>query len=87
MQLERVQRWVLSSLLLTVTVLFASGIVISAVVSDPGGSRAGLLVIAGVVGLAAMAGVRAINEKSIATPWLLAGLVPAAVGWYFVFVR
>jgi hypothetical protein len=55
--------------------------------SDRADARSGLLVIAGVVGLVAMAGVRAINEKSIATPWLLAGLLPAAVGWYFVFVR
>jgi hypothetical protein len=87
MHVERVQRWVLSSLLLTVATLFASGVAISAVTSDRADARSGLLVIAGVVGLVAMAGVRAINEKSIATPWLLAGLLPAAVGWYFVFVR
>jgi hypothetical protein len=87
MQVERVQRWVLSALLLTVATLLASGVAIEAVTSDRAGDRAGLLVIAGVIGLMAMAGVRAINEKSIATPWLLAGLLPAAVGWYFVFVR
>ncbi len=35
--------------------------------------------IAGVVGVAAMVGVRLINEKSMLTPWLLFGLIPTSV--------
>jgi uncharacterized membrane protein (DUF441 family) len=51
---------------------------------DRAGARPGLLVISCVVGLLAMAGVRLINEKSVLTPWLLLGFLPAAaVGSYY----
>jgi hypothetical protein len=74
-QVERVQRWVMSTLLLTVCALFATGMA---------GARPGLLGISGVVGLMAMAGMRAINLKRILTPWLLLGLLPAiVVGSYY----
>jgi ABC-type Fe3+-siderophore transport system permease subunit len=83
-QVERVQRWVMSALLLTVCTLFATGMAILSGITDRPGARPGLLFISGVVGLMAMAGVRAINLKRILTPWLLLGLVPAAVvGSYY----
>ena len=51
---------------------------------DRAGARPGLLFISGVVGLMAMAGMRAINLKRILTPWLLLGLLPAVlVGLYY----
>ncbi len=87
MQVERVQRWVMSALLLTVATIFASGMCVLAGTVDRAGAKPGLLVIAGVVGLMAMAGVRVINQKSVASPWLLLGLLPAAVGSYFLFLR
>jgi hypothetical protein len=83
-QVERVQRWVMSTLLLTVCALFATGLAILSGTVDRAGARPGLLGISGVVGLVAMAGVRAINLKRILTPWLLLGLLPAfVVGSYY----
>jgi hypothetical protein len=35
----------------------------------------------------AMVGVRALNEVRWLSPWLLVGLLPAAVGWYVLYVR
>jgi MFS-type transporter involved in bile tolerance (Atg22 family) len=83
-QVERVQRWVASALVLTVATLFATGMAILSGTVDRAGARPGLLAISCVVGLMAMAGVRAINLKRILTPWLLLGLLPAvAVGSYY----
>ena len=87
MQVERVQRWVMSALLLTTATIFAGGLSVLAGTVDRAGAEPGLLIIAGVVGLLAMAGVRLINEKSVLSPWLLLGLLPAAVGWYFLIAR
>lgn len=78
----------MSTLLLTTSLIFAGGLTaLASAVEDRGGARPGLLVIAGVVGLMAMTGVRIINEKSPLTPWLLVGLFPAFVGWYFIYQR
>ncbi len=79
MQVERVQRWVMSTLLLTVCALFATGMAILSGTVDRAGARPGLLIISGAVGLMAMAGMRAINLKRIVTPWLLLGLLPALI--------
>ena len=84
MEVERVQRWVMSALLLTICTLFATGMAVLSGTVDRAGAHPGLLGISCVVGLLAMAGVRAINLKPILTPWLLLGFVPAAVvGSYF----
>ncbi len=87
MQVERVQHWVMSALLLTVATIFAGGMSILAGVADGAAAKPGLLVIAAVVGLAALVGVRLINDRSPLTPWLLLGLLPAAVGFWFHYVR
>jgi hypothetical protein len=87
-EVERVQRWVASALVLTVATLFATGMAILSGTVDRAGARPGLLIISGVVGLMAMAGTRAINVKSILTPWLLLGLLPAVVvGSYYALTR
>ena len=83
MNIERVQKWVMSALLLTVAFIFAGGLCILAAYADRAGAQPGLLVIAGVVGVLAMAGVRIINELPVAHPWLVFGLLPAAVGVWF----
>jgi hypothetical protein len=83
-EVERVQRWVMSALVLTVCGIFATGMAILSGTVDRAGARPGLLGISGVVGLMAMAGMRAINLKRILTPWLLLGLLPAVVvGFYY----
>lgn len=86
MQVERVQRWVMSTLLLTTATIFAGGLSVLAGSVDRTGATPGLLVIAAVVGLMALSGVRVINDRSVVSPWLLVGLLPAAVGWYFLFL-
>ncbi len=74
----------MSTLLLTVCTLFATGMAILSGTVHRAGARPGLLLISGLVGLMAMAGMRAINLKSLLTPWLLLGLLPAvAVGSYY----
>ncbi len=88
MEVERVQRWVASALVLTVATLFATGMAILSGTVDRAGAKPGLLIISGVVGLMAMAGVRAINVKRILTPWLLLGVLPAVVvGSYYSLTR
>jgi hypothetical protein len=88
MEVERVQRWVASALVLTVATLFATGMAILSGTVDRAGAQPGLLIISGVVGLMAMAGMRAINVKRILTPWLLLGLLPAVVvGSYYALTR
>jgi hypothetical protein len=83
-QVERVQRWVASALVLTVATLFATGMAILSGTVDRPGARPGLLTISSVVGLMAMSGVRVINSRRVLSPWLLLGLLPAAVvGSYY----
>ena len=86
MQIETVQKWVMSTLLLTTFTVFSGGLTFLAAAAE-GSSRPGLLVVAGFCGLLGMVGVRIINQKSPLTPWLLVGLVPAFVGWYFIYQR
>jgi hypothetical protein len=83
-QVERVQRWVASALVLTVCTLFATGMAILSGTVDRAGARPGLLTISCVVGLMAMTGVRVINRKPLLTAWLLVAFLPAAVvGSYY----
>ena len=85
MQIEHVQRWVQTGLLVTTAVIFAGGLALLAgSVADKGGAKPGLLIISAIVGVLAMAGARLIHQRSVLSPVLLLGLVPAAIGWYFV---
>jgi len=81
MEVERVQRWVASALVLTVACLFAGGVALLSSTSKQPGARPGLLIISVVVGLMAMIGVRLINVKPLLTPWLALGALPALFGW------
>lgn len=83
MQVERVQRWVMSTLLTTVLFIFAGGLaILSGHLPDQHGARVGLPVLAGVIGVSAILGVRIINGRRLLTPWLLLGVLPAVIGWY-----
>jgi hypothetical protein len=86
-EVERVQKWVMSALLMVTALILATGLALLAGTVDRAGAKPGLLIIAAVVGLIAMAGVRIINAKRLATPWLLVGLLPAAFGWYWLLGR
>ncbi len=83
-QVERVQRWVASALVLTVATLFATGLAVLSGTVDRAGAGPGLLTLSCVTGLVAMLGVRVINQKGLFTPWLLLALLPAVVvGSYY----
>ena len=84
MEVERVQRWIASALVLTVCTLFATGMAVLSGTVDRAGARPGLLLLSCAVGLMAMAGVRVINAKPVLSAWLLLGFLPAAtVGSYY----
>lgn len=83
--LTQVQRWVMSSLAV-VTILHLSGtFVFAAMISDKPDARIGLNLIAGVVGIIAVAAFRAIHGKPLLTPWLLLGPIPGLVGAWLTF--
>lgn len=82
MDVVRVQRWIASALVMTVAALFGGGIAFASATSKQPGARPGLLIMSIVVGLMAMIGVRVINAKTILTPWLVLGALPALFGWF-----
>ncbi len=77
----------MSGLILTTATIFASGLCFLAGVADGAGAKPGLLIIAGLVGLVTMIGVRLINQLSPISAWVLLGLIPAMVGWYWLYLR
>jgi hypothetical protein len=80
-EVERVQRWVMSALLVTVLFIFAGGMALLSDSSVQAGARPALLALSAVVGVIGILGVRVIHTKSLVTPWLLAGGLPALLGW------
>ncbi len=81
MEVERVQRWVMSALLVTVSFIFAGGLALLSDSSIQTGGRPGLLGMSVLVGVMGIEGVRVIHAKSLVTPWVLAGALPALLGW------
>jgi purine-cytosine permease-like protein len=89
-EIVRVQRWVASALTLTTAFVWAGGMVLGALYTidqDRHGARIGILVMAAIVGTAAIVGVRVINQLSLLTPWLILGPLPSAVGAIAVLQR
>lgn len=84
-----VQRWVLTVLVVSIVFHLAGAMAFAAYLIDPSvpSSRIGLLVISAVMGCLTVGAVLVIHLRSPLTPWLLVGLVPAALGAYFCFVR
>ncbi len=83
MQVERVQKWVISTLVLTTAGHFAAGLVILANSVDRPGAFPVLLTVASIVCLLAIVGVRVLNQISLLTPWLVFAAIPVAAGFYF----
>lgn len=83
MQVERVQKWVMSTLLTTVLFIFAGGLaLLGQHLPERNGADVGLVVLAGFIGVTAILGIRAINALPLVTPWLVLGITPAILGWY-----
>jgi hypothetical protein len=89
MSLSQVQKWVMSVLAVTTIEHLSAGLVVAAYFLSTGrpGARLGLLVIAGIVGMLAVAAGFLIHGRRPLSPWLLAGLVPALVGVWFMYLR
>lgn len=87
MRIEKVQRFVGSALALTIATILAGGLCFLAAVADGTGARPGLLIISGAIGLVTMLGVRVLNQLPVLTPWLAVGVLPAVVGWYWLYLR
>lgn len=81
MEVERVQRWVMSALLVTVSFILAEGMALLSATSIQVGGRPGLLGLSLFVGVLGIVGVRVIHATSLLTPWLLAGGLPVLIGW------
>ena len=81
------QKWVMTALMMTTAVIFASGLSLLAGQADRRGAKPGLLIIAAVVGVLAVAAARVIHQKPVLTPWLLLGVIPASLGGYVVLGR
>lgn len=87
MGITQVQKWVMSVLAVTTILHLAAGLVIAAVFLDEARTdgRVGLNVIAGFIGVGAVAAFRGIHQKPILSPWLALGIVPALVGLWVTF--
>ena len=78
----RVQKWVMSTLVVTTILHLAGGLLVAAwfIELDQTAPRVGLSVIAGAFGVLAVAAGLAIHKRPLVTPWLLLGLLPMVVG-------
>jgi hypothetical protein len=83
--LSNVQKWVMSVLVVTTMVHLVGGLVVAAAYVDQRGGQIGLLVISAVFGMLGVVGARAIHSKSLASPWIVLGIVPTLVGAAWIF--
>ncbi|MGN6723048.1 MAG: hypothetical protein ACTHJM_10590 [Marmoricola sp.] len=85
--LDRVRRWVASTLIVTTILHLVVGLIIAAWVlpDHPIAPRIGLLGIAGFFGMVSVATGQLIHRRSPFNAWLLLGLVPAVAGAIWIF--
>jgi hypothetical protein len=86
-KIETVQRWVASVILIHVG--GAPAVTLAAystnLVDADYGKGVGLWVMSGVVGLVTAGGVLLIFQRSLLSPWLVPGALPAAISAFFIF--
>lgn len=88
MSLTQVQRWIISLLIFVLCAFPVGGLIgLSHAVlkQDRTGSAIGLAIMSGVIGTIGVAGMRIAHQRSLLTPLLLLGMVPALIGAFFVF--
>lgn len=83
MHVVRVQRWIISALVLTTALHFIGGLLILAVTLDRPDAFWVLTTISTIVAVLSILGVRVLNELKLLTPWLLVAVIPFAVALYF----
>ncbi|MFE3997585.1 transcriptional regulator [Nocardioides sp. YIM B13467] len=88
MHVEKVKKYVASSLLCSVVMLHSLAMAaMGATGADKGGARQGLFVLSVLLGAMAVAGVRLINKRSLVTPWFLVAPVIPSLVYYLVLWR
>jgi hypothetical protein len=87
MSLTNVQRWVASVLAVSTIFHLAIGLVLAGwlIHGDRAAAAGGLLAIAAICGVLAMATGLLIHQRAVLSWWLLPGLIPALVGAYLFF--
>jgi hypothetical protein len=87
MNIETVQRWVVSAVLFHVGSVPAITLAVYSIGVAAGefGRGVGLWVMSGVIGVLTVAGILAIFRRSILSPWLLLGVLPTAVTGFYIF--
>ncbi len=88
-RLHRVQRRVVSVLIITTLIHLTAGLILAAdaVDSDRTDAQLALIVLGAAFYVLGIAAVRAINKKPLLTWWMLTGLVPVAAGVWWVILR
>ena len=88
MTTEQVQRWVISLLVFAISAFPIGGLIAasySELHNDRRGAAIGLMIMAGVIGVLALSAIRIIHKRSLVTPLLILGVVPASIAAYFIF--
>lgn len=85
-RLERVQRWVMSVLIVTTILHLSAGLAIASAFVDPDRLDAiiGINVVAALFGVVAVAAGLAVHKQSLVSPWLAIGLLPGIIGLVLV---
>lgn len=82
LSIEQVQRWVVSFLVLAVA-SFPLGALVAVIHAVIGDDRRGdgviLLVVMAVIGIVALGTIRLVHRRPAYSPWILLGVLPAAV--------
>lgn len=85
MRIERVKRYVLSSLVCSVVMLHSTAVAaLGATGGTTGGARQGLFVMSVLFGMLAIGAVRLINRLTLLTPWFLCAPVIPSVVYYLI---
>ena len=90
MSIEQVQRWVVSLLIFAISAFPIGGLIGAGyAIRNQGrhGAAVGLTIMAGVIGVLALGAMRIIHKRSVATPLLMLGMLPAAIAAYVLFAR
>ena len=89
MSIGQVQKWVMSVLAVSTILHMSGALVIFAIAIDEAHqtSRVGLLLIAGAFGILAVMVGRFIHQAAVVTPWVVLGLIPMGIGFWWIFAR
>ena len=87
MNIETVQRWVVSAVLFHVGTVPAVTLAVYSigVAHTDFGRGVGLWFMSGVIGILTAAGILAIHRRSLLTPWLILGTLPTAITGFYIF--